>query len=119
MRSLHGYLLLIWPRPAEFPLCTDQKSGWISINEQLRYRAAGQPVRVGIHDLADVFRFSLYWQFSRPCQHWLPQRAGVSVVAAIDFHCFLGYAPERQEILYEKILLKDYLLPGWCALRLE
>src|SRR5216683_4885284 len=119
MCSLHGNLLLIWPRSTEFPLRTAQKSSWIPIHEQLWYRAGRKPARIGIHNFNDIFRLPLYRQLSRPCQHWLAQRPGGSIMAAINLHCVLGDTSERQEVFYEKILLKDQCFPGWRALRLE
>ena len=120
MGSLHSNLLLIRPGPAEFTLRTDQKSGWIPVYEQLRHRARGQPTRIGINDLANIFGLSFYRQFSRPGQHWLTRRAGVSIVTAINFDRLVGYAPERQKIFYEKILFEGSFLPPAgvrCALK--
>ena len=95
MRALHGNLLLIWPRSAEFSLRADQKSSWISINKELWYGAAGHPACVRIDNLSDVLRLSLYWQFPRPCQHRLSRRTGDPIVPAIYFHGFLMVEPPR------------------------
>jgi hypothetical protein len=54
VRSLYGDRLLIRPRPAEFPLRTNQECRWVGVNEQLGYRTLGEPAGVRIDDLSQL-----------------------------------------------------------------
>src|SRR5438094_625264 len=58
--ALNGDGLLVWPGAAEFALCADEKACRLSIDEELGNRARRHPLRVGLHDLNHVRRFSSY-----------------------------------------------------------
>jgi hypothetical protein len=101
VRSFDSYRFLIGPRAAEVPLSADQKSGRISVNEQLGYGAAGKPASLTIHNLSHVLRLSFDCQFPGPCQDRLPRRSWISVVPAIDVHGLAGDVAQRQQVLDE------------------
>src|SRR5580765_9037904 len=90
--------LLVGPGAAELALRANQKAARIRIDEELRYRAGGEPPRVVLDNRYDVGRLAGDWQIPRPGQHRHARSAGVAIVAPVDVDCLLRDVSQRQEI---------------------
>src|SRR4029078_2057147 len=119
MRPFHRDLLLIGPRPAELTLSANQKPCRIAVDEQLRNRARGKPLRIRLHNLNHVLGTTLDRQLSRPLERRCACGSGISIVAPVHLDSVLRESSKRQQELDEEVLLQDEIFALRRPLRLE
>lgn len=68
MNPLDLYFRLVGPLAAKIALGAGEYGTGIGIDEEFGGIAVGEPVGISVDDLDDLFRLTVYWQLTWPCQ---------------------------------------------------